>query len=72
MRQWVYRTFWVVGVLLGATQAGYAVAEAASPAWVKIALGVLAYVSVATNYTADRNVAQASPAATYDAKHDQP
>lgn len=56
LRRWCYRSLWGSGVFLGAVQAGYAVAEHPSPSWVKIALGVLAYVSVASNYTADRNV----------------
>ncbi len=62
IRQWCYRIMWINLLTLGATQAGYAVAEQASPGWLKVALGVLAYVSVATNYTADRNVTPTTPA----------
>lgn len=56
VRQWAYRAFWVIGLALGAVQIWYATAGGEQPDWLLPALAVLAYVSVATNYTADRNV----------------
>ena len=56
VRQWVYRAFWVVGLCLGAVQIYTVTVGDDAPDWVIGALAVLAYLSVATNYTADRNV----------------
>jgi hypothetical protein len=58
VRQWAYRVVWGVGLLLGAIQIYTVTVGEGVPAWVTGALAVLAYVSVATNYTADVNVAQ--------------
>jgi len=55
-RQWAYRAFWIIGLALGAVQIWYATAGGDLPDWLLPALAVLAYISVATNYTADRNV----------------
>lgn len=56
IRQWAYRAVWFVGVVLGGIQIWYATTDAPTPSWVQPALAVLAYVGVATNYTADKNV----------------
>jgi hypothetical protein len=64
VRQWAYRIVWVVGLVLGAIQVYMVTVEADQPTWLTGALGVLAYVSVATNFTADRNVAKTTVAET--------
>jgi hypothetical protein len=64
VRQWAYRAFWVVGIILGGIQAFCAATDANAPTWVGGALAVLAYVSIATNYTADRNVSPTTTAET--------
>lgn len=56
VRQWMYRAFWIIGVVLGVIQAYCSAVDISTPVWYKGALAVLAYVSIATNYTADRNV----------------
>jgi hypothetical protein len=64
VRQWAYRVVWVVGLILGAIQVYMVTVEQDQPTWLTGALGVLAYVSVATNFTADRNVAKTTVAET--------
>lgn len=59
LRRWAYRAVWVVGLILGATQVAFAtIGDGAQPEWLLAALAVLGYVSIATNYTADKNVPQ--------------
>lgn len=57
IRQWAYRLLWIVGLAMGALQVWFTTTPADDqPSWILPALAVLAYVSIATNYTADRNV----------------
>lgn len=56
IRQWAYRAFWVAGLVLGSIQVYCMTVEQPTPTWFKGAIGVLGYLSIATNYTADRNV----------------
>ena len=64
VRQWAYRIVWVVGLVLGAIQVYIVTVDRSQPEWLTGALAVLAYVSVATNFTADRNVAKTTVAET--------
>lgn len=64
LRQWAYRVVWFVGLVLGGVQIWFATTGTPAPDWLLPALAVLAYVSIATNYTADRNVAPTTPAET--------
>lgn len=61
LRQWAYRLVWFVGLVLGGIQIWFATTNTEAPAWLLPALAVLGYVSIATNYTADRNVAPKVP-----------
>lgn len=56
-RQQVYAVFAVVGVILGATQVGYAAAEQSQPVWLTVALAVFGFLSGAVGYVAASNVA---------------
>ena len=64
VRQWAYRFVWFTGLVLGGIQVWYGTTQSLQPTWLLPALAVLAYVSVATNYTADMNVS------SYEPKHD--
>jgi hypothetical protein len=64
VRQWAYRAVWVVGLALGAVQVYMVTIGNDQPEWLTGALAVLAYVSVATNFTADRNVSPTTVAET--------
>ena len=55
-RRRTYQAFWIVGLLLGATQVGYAAADAGQPTWLTVALAVFAFLGVGIGYTAARNV----------------
>lgn len=63
LRRYLYRLLWIAGIITGLWQAAStAVPELSSPTSTKIVAGVLAviaYLSVVSNYTADRNVGQA-------------
>lgn len=56
VRQWLYRALWGSGVLLGSVQVWCLATSTTSPSWLAGSFAVLGYVSIATNYTADRNV----------------
>jgi hypothetical protein len=64
VRQWAYRVVWGVGLVLGAIQVFVVTTGGEQPGWLNGALAVLAYVSVATSFTADRNVAPTTRAET--------
>jgi hypothetical protein len=56
---------WVVGLVLGAITVYTTTTEANdTPGWLVAASAVLGYISIATNYTADRNVAPTTLAET--------
>lgn len=63
IRKIVYRIMWIIGVALGSIQTWYlTVSSEATPPWLKGAFAVYGFVSIATNFTADRNVTQNTPA----------
>lgn len=64
VRQWAYRVLWIVGLVLGAIQVYILTVGGDSPPWLLGAVAVLGYLSIATNYTADRNVAKTTAAET--------
>jgi hypothetical protein len=53
----------VVGVLLGATTAGFVAIAATLPKWLVAVNAAYVYVSTAAHYVAHRNVAPESPSA---------
>lgn len=60
-RKRVYVTFAVVGILIGATQVGFASAGLALPVAVIVAKGIYAYLGVAVGAVAASNVAPRKP-----------
>lgn len=54
-RRRTYQVFWIVSLILGATQVGYAAADAGQPVWLTVALAVFAFLGVGIGYTAARN-----------------
>lgn len=60
-RVWVYGIFGAVGVALGATQVGFAAAEAGQPVWLTVALAVYAFLGPAIGYTAATNTSRTDP-----------
>lgn len=54
-RKTVYAVYALIGVALGGLQVGYTIAETPQPTWVKVAVGVFAYVGVAIGATAASN-----------------
>lgn len=55
-RRRVYTGFWLVGLVLGGTQVGYAAAESGQPTWLTVALAVYAFLGAGVGYTAQANV----------------
>ncbi len=55
VRGYVYTTFGFLGLGFGATQVGYAAAEAGQPVWLTVALSVYAFLGVGIGYTAASN-----------------
>lgn len=55
VRAKVYTGFWVTGLALGATQVGFASADAGQPTWLTVALAVYAFLGTGVGYTASRN-----------------
>ena len=51
----VYGIFWALGLVLGATQVGYAAASAGQPTWLTVALAVYAFLGAGVGYTARQN-----------------
>ena len=51
----VSNAFWLLGLLLGATQVGYAAQSLASPTWLQVAINVYAFLGGAVGYTAAAN-----------------
>lgn len=54
-RSTLYVAFALVGVALGATQVGFASAEAGQPTWLTVALSVYAFIGGAMGFTASAN-----------------
>ena len=55
VRSVLYIVFAVVGVVLGATQVGFAAADAGQPVALTVALAVYAFVGTAFGFTASAN-----------------
>lgn len=55
IRKAVYVLFWLAGLVLGATQVGFATADAGTPDALKVALGVYAFLGGAIGFTASQN-----------------
>lgn len=62
-RKRAYQAFWIISLIVGATQVGFATAEAPTPTWLKVVLGVLPFVGAAIGYTAQVNVSEKVPPA---------
>ncbi len=55
LRRGVYNVFWALGLLLGATQVGFASAQAGQPVALTVALAVYAFLGGAIGYVASTN-----------------
>lgn len=55
IRSKVYAVYAVLGLILGATQVGFAAAEAGQPVWLTVALAVYAFVGGALGFVAQAN-----------------
>jgi hypothetical protein len=55
VRRIIYTVYALAGVVLGAIQVGFAANDAATPAWLKTALAVLAFLGTAIGATAASN-----------------
>lgn len=55
-RRVFYYFVFLVGLALGATQVGYASADAGQPTWLTVALAVYTFIASGFGYTAGRNV----------------
>lgn len=55
LRKKVYSVFWLVGLLLGAIQVGYATDEGSDPDWILPSLAVYAFLGTGVGYTAAQN-----------------
>jgi protein-S-isoprenylcysteine O-methyltransferase Ste14 len=51
-RRWIYAAYAIIGVIIGATQVGFAAAELAQPVWLTVTLAVYAFVGGAVGLTA--------------------
>lgn len=58
VRRWLYLTWALGGLGLGATQVGYASANVGQPTWLTVAFPVLGYVGVGLGFTAASNTAE--------------
>jgi hypothetical protein len=59
IRQWLYRVLWIAGAAVGLTQAVLSATDTHNDTINKVIAGLLAaiaYLSILSNYTADRNV----------------
>lgn len=55
IRSKVYAVYAILGLILGATQVGFAAAEAGQPVWLTVALAVYAFVGGALGFVAQAN-----------------
>lgn len=55
LRKKVYSAFWLVGLLLGALQVGYAADDGDDPNWILPSLAVYAFLGTGVGYTASKN-----------------
>lgn len=73
VRKWLYRVLWVAGAVVGLTQAVLSATDTHSATINTViagALAAIAYLSVLSNYTADRNVAPSSGVLHTDSEAD--
>lgn len=54
-RRIVYTAFWIIGLILGAIQVGYASTDLGQPTWLVVALAVFAFLAAGVGYTAFAN-----------------
>ena len=60
-RKPIYGVFAFIGLALGATQVGFASADAGQPVWLTVALGVYAFVGTGIGFTAQANTSVDEP-----------
>ena len=60
-RKVLYVLFAIIGLGLGATQVGFASADAGQPTWLTVALAVFAFVGTGFGFTASANTNQDRP-----------
>lgn len=58
-RKRAYQIFWVVSLIVGAAQIGFATAKAETPTWLLVTLSILPFLGAAIGYTAQANVTAA-------------
>jgi hypothetical protein len=56
-RKVMYRVYWVLGILVTATQIAYMVVTGQTPVWLVATLSVYSYLGIAAGLQADRNTA---------------
>ncbi|OJU44468.1 MAG: hypothetical protein BGN98_13875 [Microbacterium sp. 69-7] len=54
-RKPLYRIYALLGLALGATQVGFASADAGQPIWLTVSLAVFAFVGTGFGFVAQRN-----------------
>lgn len=59
----IYAVYALLGLALGATQVGFASANAGQPVWLTVALAVFAFVGTGIGYTAASNTPTVDPGA---------
>lgn len=55
LRKALYTIYSVLGLALGATQVGYATADAGTPVWLKVTIAVFAFLGAGLGFTAATN-----------------
>jgi hypothetical protein len=61
----IYAAYAILGLVLGATQVGFASANAGQPVWLTVALAVFAFVGTGIGYTAASNTPTSNPPPDY-------
>lgn len=56
VRNMLYNTYWVVGVVLGAIPVAYAAIAQTVPVWSLAVMAVYGYLGIALGFTAGKNV----------------
>lgn len=69
LRRVVYAIYALIGLGLGATQVGYAAAEAGQPTWLTVTLAVFAFVGTGIGATAATNVSSTALRPLYGDVH---
>jgi hypothetical protein len=63
-RRIAYQVFWVISLIAGATQIGFATADAVTPTWLLVVLSILPFLGAAIGYTAQANISPTTVAET--------